>query len=680
MQRRFNWGSGNVSLRLIISALVVTAVLGAVAALATGIYFSVSGNVVAQGRAQAQAALRTAATVFVGSADGYEVHWTAEGALDRIAVWGLLPYRDHSLVEAISRVTGAETSIYTVDRESGGLVVGTTTLTDSAARPAIGDMLDPAGPVLEALAQNRPYSAEENILGGRYFTAYKQIVRDSEIVGVLLVALPLAQVEQSLSDVIDIVLKISAAVTVVFGGLGYLASLLITRPIPRLVKTMRQIAGGNYQEPVPYTARTNEIGEIAKAVEIFRHNGITMVAMTAEEAANAETRRNDRHHMMTTLQQEIGLVIDAAIRGDFSKQVTAEFPDPEINALATGINKLVDSVSLGLTETGAVLAAMAEADLTKRVHGNFEGAFARLRDDTNTVVSKLSEIVADVQTTSRGLRTATEEIMQGANDLSERTTRQAATIEETSAAVEQLSGIVASNARQAQEASGNADNAVATAEQGGEVMAMATAAMGRILTSSDKISGIIGVIDDIAFQTNLLALNASVEAARAGEAGKGFAVVAVEVRRLAQSAAEASRDVKLLVEQSAGEVRIGSKLVSEAADKLTAMLDATRANSRLMDSIARRSAEEAAAIEEVSGAVRTMDEMTQHNAALVEQTNAAITQTEAQARRLDGIIDIFTVDPESPERQFGPGVAGSGTRSHGIGAKPRLARDWRAAG
>ncbi|WP_316356088.1 methyl-accepting chemotaxis protein [Devosia sp.] len=679
MQRRFNWGSVNVSLRLIISALVVTAVLGAVAALATGIYFSVSGNVVAQGRAQAQAALRTAATVFAGSADGYEVHWTAEGALDRIAVWGLLPYRDHSLVETISRVTGAETSIYTVDRESGGLVVGTTTLTDSAARPAIGGMLDPAGPIMAALNLNRPYSAEETILGARYFTAYKQIVRDEEVVGVLLVALPLAQVEKSLSDVIDIVLKVSAAVTVLFGGLGYLASLLITRPIPRLVRTMRQIAGGNYQEPVPYTARINEIGEIAKAVEIFRHNGITMVAMTTEEAANAERRRVERNDMMTALQREIGQVIGAAIRGDFSKQVTAQFPDPEINALATGINKLVDSVSLGLTETGAVLAAMAEADLTKRVHGNFEGAFARLRDDTNTVVSKLSEIVADVQTTSRGLRKATEEIMQGANDLSERTTRQAATIEETSAAVEQLSGIVASNARQAEEASGNADEAVATAEQGGEVMAMATAAMGRILTSSHEITGIIGVIDDIAFQTNLLALNASVEAARAGEAGKGFAVVAVEVRRLAQSAAEASRDVKLLVEQSAGEVRIGSKLVSEAADKLTAMLEATRANSRLMDIIARRSAEEAAAIEEVSGAVRTMDEMTQHNAALVEQTNAAVTQTEAQARRLDGIIDIFTVDAESPERQFSSEAAGSGTRSHGTGAKPRPARDWRVA-
>ena len=646
MRRRFAGVFGNLSLRLIISALVVAAVLGAVAALATGIYFSVSSSFAQQGREQSQAALRTAATVFVGSADGYEVHWTDAGSLDQITVWGLLPYRDNKLVESISRITGAETSIYTVDKETKALVVGTTTLKSTDGLPATGANLDPEGPVFAALKEGKPFSAEETIQGDRYFTAYKEVVRDGEMVGVILVALPLSQVERSLSDIIDMVLKVSAAVTVIFGGLGYVASLAITRPIPRLVETMRRIADGSFQEAVPYTARDNEIGKIAKAVEIFRQNGITMAAMTAEEAASSEKRRSERHQMMQTLQKEIGEVIDAAVQGDFNMQVRAEFSDPELNTLAEGVNLLVDSVNRGLAETGSVLAAMAEADLTKRVHGDFKGAFARLRDDTNAVVSKLSEIVADVQITSRGLKTATEEIMHGADDLSERTTKQAATIEETSAAIEQLSGIVASNARQAREASENADRAVSTAEHGGKVMTTATEAMARILTSSTEISGIIGVIDDIAFQTNLLALNASVEAARAGEAGKGFAVVAVEVRRLAQSAAEASRDVKLLVEQSAGEVRIGSKLVADAADKLGEMLEATHANSKLMDSIARKSAEEAAAIEEVGAAVRQMDEMTQHNAALVEQTNAAIAQTEVQAKVLDGIIDIFVLGAE----------------------------------
>jgi methyl-accepting chemotaxis protein len=175
-------------------------------------------------------------------------------------------------------------------------------------------------------------------------------------------------------------------------------------------------------------------------------------------------------------------------------------------------------------------------------------------------------------------------------------------------------------------------------------MKQATEAMDRISTSSSKISNIIGMIDDIAFQTNLLALNASVEAARAGDAGNGFAVVAVEVRRLAQSSAEASSEIKRLIEQSAIEVSGGSRLVGDAAAKLDAMLEAVRTNSALMSDIARESSQQAAAIEEVTVAVRQMDEMTQHNAALVEETNAAIEQTEARANELDKIVEVFRLE------------------------------------
>ncbi len=206
----------------------------------------------------------------------------------------------------------------------------------------------------------------------------------------------------------------------------------------------------------------------------------------------------------------------------------------------------------------------------------------------------------------------------------------------------------------------------ATAEEGGKVMA-ATEAMERITTSSGKISNIIGLIDDIAFQTNLLALNASVEAARAGEAGKGFAVVAVEVRRLAQSAAQASSEVKGLIEQSGSEVATGSKLVAEAAKRLETMLTGARKNYELLQGIARDSRDQASAIDEVNVAVRTLDEMTQHNAALVEETNAAIAQTEGQAAELDRIIEVFAVSEESdpaktsvasgPRTQASPAVA-----------------------
>jgi methyl-accepting chemotaxis protein len=209
--------------------------------------------------------------------------------------------------------------------------------------------------------------------------------------------------------------------------------------------------------------------------------------------------------------------------------------------------------------------------------------------------------------------------------------------------MEQLASTVSENAGRAEAASVKAHAVSETAGEGGAVMRQANEAMDRITASSAKISNIIGMIDDIAFQTNLLALNASVEAARAGDAGKGFAVVAVEVRRLAQSAASASAEVKVLIEQSGTEVSGGSKLVADAASKLSAMLTAARSSSALMDGIARQSQEQASAIEEVTTAVRQMDEMTQHNAALVEQINASIEQTESQATDLDRIVDVFTM-------------------------------------
>ena len=294
-----------------------------------------------------------------------------------------------------------------------------------------------------------------------------------------------------------------------------------------------------------------------------------------------------------------------------------------------------------IAELTSSLARMAKGDLGGRIDHQFTGQYEQLRQAFNSSLEQLEDIVSGLRQASGALRTATAEILSGANDLSGRTTKQAATIEETSAAVEQLSSAVADNARRAATASEKARAVSQNATEGGVVMHDATQAMTAIETSSGKISNIIGMIDDIAFQTNLLALNASVEAARAGDAGNGFAVVAVEVRRLAQSAASASADVKVLIEASAGEVRSGAQLVNRAAERLQDILTGAEESAVLIDAIATANRDQSGALEEVAVAVRQMDEMTQHNAALVEQTNAAIEQTEAQAGELDRIVDVF---------------------------------------
>ncbi len=338
-------------------------------------------------------------------------------------------------------------------------------------------------------------------------------------------------------------------------------------------------------------------------------------------------------------------VLVKAVLLDMDLAVTVYF-DRLAQEAADRDRQASERIKHAVAATGDALKSLADGNLTARIAAEFDSEFEAIKQDTNAVADRLEQIVRQLRGTSGSLRTATSEILAGANDLSDRSTKQAATIEQTSAAMEQLMNTVAANVESARAATGSARNMSKTAEDGTAMMARANEAMGRITASSDRIAAIIGLIDDIAFQTNLLALNASVEAARAGEAGKGFAVVAVEVRRLAQSAATASSDIKTLIEQSGRDVRDGSGLVAEATGKLAAILGSVRENEALLDRIASASASQAEGIQEVTIAVRQLDEMTQHNAALVEQMNGAIEQTEQQATELDLVVDLFTVSDD----------------------------------
>jgi methyl-accepting chemotaxis protein len=625
---------GNIKMTTLIASLVLVAVIGSIAAVSGAIYMSLHSQSLDESRVEQEANLMVAATILERRISGSVLTWLEDGTM-RFDTYAIPPFYDTQAVDSVTRVTRQDATIYVLDKATGMFTGKSTSLAGPDGARIEGMTIAAEDPVAQALAAGQSYLGDTVINGVAYYGAFLPVNRiNADPIGAMFVGTPKANIEAEANHVLELIALVGGGATVVFGLLGLLLSRLITRPIPRLAKAMDAIAEGNYDQEVPYTDMGNEVGAMARAVEVFRQNGLRVSQMTEAEAARIIADQESRQQMMSELQRAFGDVVDAATAGDFTRQVTVEFPDPELNGLAASVNNLVATFNRGVSEVGEVLGAMADTDLTRRMQGDYEGAFAQLKSDVNAVADKLTEVVGQMRETSGSLKTATGEILAGANDLSERTTRQAATIEETSAAMEQLASTVMRNA----------GAVTRTAEEGGKVMDAATGAMERITQSSSKISNIIGMIDDIAFQTNLLALNASVEAARAGDAGKGFAVVAVEVRRLAQSAAQASAEVKVLIEQSAGEVNAGSKLVSEAAAKLKQMLDGVRGNSGLLDSIATDSREQASAIEEVTTAVRTLDEMTQHNAALVEQTNAAIEQTEAQASELDRIVEVFRID------------------------------------
>lgn len=374
-------------------------------------------------------------------------------------------------------------------------------------------------------------------------------------------------------------------------------------------------------------------------------------ALAREVEEGEVTRRDERNRTMTELRTEFGSVVAAARDGDFSRRVPTDFAETDLNELGRAINALVETIEIGLGETSSVMAALSHQDLTQRVNGTYGGAFARLKDDTNAVADRLSGVVKSIRAASGSLRHATGELLTGADDLSQRTNQQASTVRDTTTCIEALAQTVRVNAGRAGEASEATERVVQTAQTGSAVMSETTEAMARIGKSSGQISGIISTMDDIAFQTNLLALNASVEAARAGEAGKGFAVVAVEVRRLAQSAAEASSDIKSLIEQATSQIGEGTQLVGRAASTLTEIASAAQASNALMEVIAREANLQSKAISDVDAAVQRIDELTQHNASLVEETNAAISQAQAQAAALDGIVGVFKVSAHEGQKR-----------------------------
>jgi methyl-accepting chemotaxis protein len=347
------------------------------------------------------------------------------------------------------------------------------------------------------------------------------------------------------------------------------------------------------------------------------------------------------------VEQDIQKIIENAKSGDLSARVCNTGGVDFLGRMGAGINELVDTNEKLIEDASESISSIAKGDLTRPMAGKYYGSFDVLSSNINQTIKKLAEVMGDINSGSTLLLGSSHEITQGNLDLSQRTEEQASSLEETASSMEEMTSSVRQNADNAMQANQLALGARNTAEQGGGVVSSAISAMGEITSSSKKISDIIGVIDEIAFQTNLLALNAAVEAARAGEQGRGFAVVASEVRNLAGRSATAAKEIKDLIGDSVKKVEEGSKLVDQSGQTLEEIMGSIKKVSDIVAEIAAASQEQSDGIEQVNKAVSQMDEMTQQNAALVEEAAAASEAVGQQAKTLSNMVSFFGSDQAS---------------------------------
>ncbi len=418
---------------------------------------------------------------------------------------------------------------------------------------------------------------------------------------------------------------------------GAIAVLYVQRNLIRRIYSirdaMRRLSSGDTGLDVPAVRDQDEIGDMARAVLVFRDRAVEKERLENEAA---EQRR-------ATAQAQ-------AMAAEEQRRTTDE-QTQVVRALNAGLGKL------------------SNGDLTFRLTEDFPDAYEEIRDEFNLTVTRLQETIESLSKATHEVSNASTEISASAMDLSQRTEEQAASLEQTTASLEDIAATVKRNAANAQQANASATSACDMADRNGRVVAKAVNAMARIEQSSGKISDIIGVIDEIARQTNLLALNAAVEAARAGEAGRGFAVVASEVRSLAQRSSQAAKDIKDLITNGSGQVREGVDLVNKAGSSLTEIVAAIKNVAVIVSDIANASGEQAAGLEQVSKALAQMDNVTQQNSALVEENAATAQSLDHQAKSMDERVAFFRFGDERTMREVGHGAARPARRS-----APELAR------
>lgn len=441
----------------------------------------------------------------------------------------------------------------------------------------------------------------------------------------------------------------------------------------------REIKAGNFEARIINKNETGELGELANSINnaidicdafvresmlamkaasegryyrkirqegmqgafIVSVNGINSAIdlLKDKEDANARNAR-----MVDLTMKQIASLVDNASQGNLAERIDASELDGDYKALANQMNGLMQAIQNPLNDSIDILRAFADGDLTRQSTGQYGGMFAEIHESLNSTIFKIREMVSQVQSVAASVVDASTEISSGSLDLSRRTEQQAAELEETAAAIREISETMATNTTSAKEASRLSFDAKGIAESGNGTARDTISAMQSIEGSSQKIADITSTIDEIAFQTNLLALNAAVEAARAGDAGKGFAVVADEVRSLAGRAAVAAKEIKQLIDHSVSEVNNGAQLVNKVGEVFEKITASNGNVANYVEDITKANEDQSARVAEINIAISSMDEAVQQNAALVEENSAACQSLVEQAENLKRMMTFFRID------------------------------------